>query len=113
MFAVLQVSKKELLAVQTSKVTLNRLLARVRRLTEVCILVSTPHDTTAPFPSVDLLMLFMNVQGRFVDSNAHDAMQLKMQSVLGHNRILHYNAHSCAKQVGIFKEFFEPRLQKR
>lgn len=33
-----QVSKKELLAVQTSKVTLNRLLARVRRLTEVCYL---------------------------------------------------------------------------
>lgn len=30
-----QVTKKELLAVQTSKVTLNRLLARVRRLTEV------------------------------------------------------------------------------
>ena len=36
-FAVVgaQVSKKELLAVQTSKATLNRLLARVRRLTEV------------------------------------------------------------------------------
>lgn len=32
---LVQVSKKELLAVQTSKVTLNRLLARVRRLTEV------------------------------------------------------------------------------
>ena len=32
---LLQVSKRELLAVQTSKATLNRLLARVRRLTEV------------------------------------------------------------------------------
>lgn len=32
---LIQVSKRELLAVQTSKATLNRLLARVRRLTEV------------------------------------------------------------------------------
>ena len=34
-WTLIQVSKRELLAVQTSKATLNRLLARVRRLTEV------------------------------------------------------------------------------
>ena len=40
---LVQVSKKELLAVQTSKVTLNRLLARVRRLTEVSMTSCMPH----------------------------------------------------------------------
>lgn len=62
MMDLIQVSKRELLAVQTSKATLNRLLARVRRLTEVNLFRNpTPASCSSCF-STNLLLWTHSMQ---------------------------------------------------